>query len=455
MDAIENRICEIIESHKDEIMAFGRYLFNNGELGYREAETASRFSSFIKRYGVRNIEEGIALTGVKGYIIGKNHNATIGIMGEMDALPIESHPNYNPKTLGAHACGHNAQLTAVAGAVIALADPEVTAALDGDIAVIGVPAEEAVDHETLQRIRDGKNILYGNGGGKREMIAQHKLDDVDIMLGHHAIVQDGCADISISFGSCNGYMNKTVRFKGKSAHAAGRPHMALDAMNASTLAIHALDLQRESFRDKDCVRVHGLIRKSGSAPNVVADECDLEYIVRAKGLEALEDVSDKFDRSMRAGCVATGCGAEIETVMGSLPIQCCMDKEAVIEAVNDVGKISGYRVSVSHDMSHGAGSTDYGDITAIMPLLYFETGGFKLPNHSPEFVPTDEYLAYVIPAMIFALSAYKLLRNGAGEARRVVERYKPSLDVEGYCSYLKQHEKKEVIDKSPLRILTD
>ena len=62
----------------------------------------------------------------------------MALMGEMDALPMPSHPEANKETGAAHACGHNAQLTGVLGAAMALCDQEVRGALYGKVAFIGV-----------------------------------------------------------------------------------------------------------------------------------------------------------------------------------------------------------------------------------------------------------------------------------------------------------------------------
>ena len=43
MDRIEEKICQIIDSKKDEIMAFGRDIFCHAELGYKEHRTSQKF----------------------------------------------------------------------------------------------------------------------------------------------------------------------------------------------------------------------------------------------------------------------------------------------------------------------------------------------------------------------------------------------------------------------------
>ena len=67
--------------------------------------------------------------------------------------------------------------------------------------------------------------------------------------------------------------------------------------------------------------------------NIIADTAVMEYSVRTNNLPAIEDANRKFDRSMRAGAVATGCGASIVTMPGYLPTIPVKDTRAILEAI--------------------------------------------------------------------------------------------------------------------------
>ena len=41
-------------------------------------------------------------------------------------------------------------------------------------------------------------------------------------------------------GSGNGFVSKVIRYKGKAAHAAGSPHLGVNALNAAALGLTAL-----------------------------------------------------------------------------------------------------------------------------------------------------------------------------------------------------------------------
>lgn len=450
MDKLEQKICDLIDSKKDEIIAFGRDIWTHAELGYREFRTAEKFTGVLKGLGIETVE-GLAITGAKGYLKGKDYKGTtVALMGEYDALPIANHPDANPETGASHCCGHNAQITGVMGAALALSDPEIKEALDGNIVFFGVPAEEFVEVELKSKMIDEGKIGYG--GGKCELIRIGALDDIDITVGHHT---NTMTEMCLSNGTNNGFVNKMITFTGRAAHAAGAPQNGVDAYNAAALAKNAVDIQRESFRDADTVRIHGFTVQGGSATNVIADTVVLEYYVRANNIPAVIDASKKFDRAMRAGAMATGAGVDIKTFAGYLPLIPVKETAAVVEALNDANASAGgkYTVTIPEGVKHSTGSTDYGDVANIMPTIQFGTGGYKGVLHNPDVMPTDEYLAYVMTAKVFALAGYKLLKNGGEYAKAMIDSYKAVMTKEEYIEYMDSMMSQEHIEMSPLPLL--
>ena len=452
MDKLEQKICDIIDSKQEEIIAFGRDIWTHAELGYREFRTAGKFTDVLENLGIETVK-GLAITGAKGYLKGKDYKGTtVALMGEYDALPIANHPDVNPETGASHCCGHNAQITGVMGAALALSDPEIRDALDGNIVFFGVPAEEFVEVDLKSKMIDEGKIGYG--GGKCELIRIGALDDIDIVVGHHT---SPAVQLSLSNGTNNGFVNKSITFTGKAAHAAGAPQNGIDAYNAAKVAQMAVDVQRESFRDADTVRIHGFTVSGGSATNVIADKIVLEYYVRANNVAAVKDASKKFDRAMRAGAIATGAGLEIKTFAGYLPLVPVQETTAVVEALNDANASVGnkYTISGVGEVRHSTGSTDYGDLANLMPTIQFGTGGFKGVLHNPDVMPTDEYLAYVMPAKVFALAGYKLLKNGGTYAKAMIDSYKALMTKEEYIAYMDSMMSSEKIEMNPLPLLDE
>lgn len=142
MNTTEKRIEELIEKNRDRIIEFGRDIFSHAELGYKEFHTSEKFKDILSEH-LDRVDEGLAITGVKGYLNeDKKDNFSLALIGELDALKIPAYKYANPETGGAHCCGHHAQLAGVVGAMLALSDDEVAKELGGQVIFLAAPAEE-------------------------------------------------------------------------------------------------------------------------------------------------------------------------------------------------------------------------------------------------------------------------------------------------------------------------
>ena len=125
MDQTEKLIIDIIDQHRDEIIEFARDIYTHAELGYKELRTSQKFVNKMKELGLHT-ETGFAITGVKAYLNEeKKENASLALLGELDALRIPEHAYVNPETDAAHCCGHHAQMAGIFGAALALTVPEI------------------------------------------------------------------------------------------------------------------------------------------------------------------------------------------------------------------------------------------------------------------------------------------------------------------------------------------
>ena len=399
--------------------------------------------------------------------------ALIGILGELDGVRCDRHPEADPVTGIAHACGHHVQLGALAGAALALSDPEVAAALNGIVVFLGVPAEEGVEGDWKRQLqRDGKIVLLS--GGKAELIRLGVFDGMDAALASHAHFAETDADLLIGNGSTNGYVAKTITMSGKAAHAGSKPHEGVNALNAASLGLTALAYHRETFRDEDSVRIHGVITKGGGAVNVVPDEVIVEVMVRAKNLEAIKDACMKTDRSFTAGAGALGAQAHIADLPGYLPVIARPPEEvqwqaatAILEAYairfDDLTTNQPMRIRQDHPTTnqpmtilpdnaatqyplvravdptkHNPLSTDVGDLTHLLPVLHVTSGGYEGSLHGADFSVVDDERAILMPARLMALTAYHLLKNGATAARELRERFEPVLTKEDYLALMER-----------------
>ena len=158
MDPIEQKIIQLIEEHREDIIQIGRSIWEYPELGYKEFRTSKLFTEFMEKFGLP-VERGLAITGAKAYLKDRNMDGpAIALIGEMDALPMADSPYANPETGAAHCCGHNAQMAGMMGALFALSDPEIKEALDGNVVFFAVPSEEYVEMEFKHNLmKEGKS----------------------------------------------------------------------------------------------------------------------------------------------------------------------------------------------------------------------------------------------------------------------------------------------------------
>lgn len=397
---------------KEELLDFAEDIRLHPELGYREIRTKEKVSAAFSRHHLRDTEV-FGLTGVKGRLPGMYHPGmpTVAIIGEMDAVPCPSHPDADPDTKAAHACGHHAGLTAMLGAglILQTACPE----LSGNVCLIAAPAEEYVELEYRKQLLTKGKIHYL--GGKQELIREGCFENIDLAMMVHAQTDCDAPTICVS-STAGGFVGKSVRFIGKEAHAGGAPHLGINALGAASAALTCIGLIRETFRDEDHVRVHPIITKGGDAVNTVPADVRMESYVRAAGMEAMKSANNKVNRAIRGAAYAVGAAADIEDLPGYLPL----DESAPLSDLF-AGQVSALFPDARLLRSQPfCGSTDMGDLSWLLPVIQPTISGFRGALHSRDFAVTDTDWAYLVPALLMAATTADLLAEGGTHARQVM-----------------------------------
>jgi amidohydrolase len=422
-------VSESIERVRTELTAFGQDVFEHAELGFREHRTAALLADRLRDLGLAP-EEGLALTGVKARLHGGKPGPTVGVLAELDGLPVPDHSYADPETGAAHACGHNAQLTHLLGVATALVESDAARRLAGDVVFFAVPAEEYVDLSWRLELAARGAIEFL--GGKSELLRLGAFDDVDLAMMVHATGSADDRQLSMRM-TATGLVAKRVRFIGRASHAGAAPERGINALNAAALALQAIHMQRETFRDEDHVRVHPIMTHGGSTINVVPAEARLETFVRGASYEAIADASAKVDRAVRAGALAVGAGVEIDTLPGYLPLLVDAELAQVFKrnALDLVGE-PGWA-----ELGPITASTDAGDLSHVLPMLHPSHGGCSGTNHAADFLIADPRVAYIQPAKAMAWTIVDLLSTDAAEARRVLASFKPRLTRDQYLAHMR------------------
>ena len=428
IDETGQRILRLIDVHKDQIIAFAEDIAAHPEPGYEEFCTAGKTAEVLKNLGYK-VTEHLARTGVKGTKSLKE-GPSLTVIGELDAIGCHSHPNANPVTGVAHACGHHAQMAAMIGCAIAMADPDVQKCLAGTVNFLAVPAEEYIDADKRARLKkEGIEFCCG----KSEMIRTGVFDDTDIALTTHVHMVPVEEDFYLGNPACNGYSAERVTVRGKAAHGAIDPWNGVNALSITTSAIQMMGLMRETFREEDHVRLHNVIRKAGDVINSVPDEAIVETKVRAASLDKICEITDMVNRAYAGSAYAFGGKIEMEKLQGYMPIIPRAADNALIEAADDLGL--NYRTVQKGDFNNAC--TDVGDLSHLVPVVNFTFKGFEGKLHGADFKITDPEKAYILPAKLLALTVYKLLKNGGQEAKKITKSYTPVFNKESYIQYVK------------------
>jgi amidohydrolase len=131
-----------IAAYAEEMQGWRRHLHAHPELSFDCHETAGFVAARLREFGVDELHEGIATSGIVAIIEGQGEGPVIGLRADMDALPITEatgaeHASTTPGKM--HACGHDGHTTMLLGAAKYLAE---TRNFAGKVALIFQPAEE-------------------------------------------------------------------------------------------------------------------------------------------------------------------------------------------------------------------------------------------------------------------------------------------------------------------------
>ncbi len=432
MDRLEQKILNIIDEHADELQALADQIYYHAERGFAEYETARVAAEFLRKYGMEP-REGLALTGLKADVK-ESAGPRVALIGELDGIGCPAHPDAVKETGVSHACGHESQMIAALGAAMALSDPEIKEALGGTPVFMAVPAEENLPADVREALK-ADDIRFT--GGKSELIRRGEFKDIDMALTNHVHMMQG-ADTDFLLGNmtCTGFLLKSVHMRGKAAHAAQAPHDGINALNAATLGFNAMGLIRETFREKDVVRVHGQIRDDGYPCQTIPDHVLVDLMVRAKTLDAIQSTSEKIDRVYEGCAHAIGCTADIVTTQGYLPVLQRKADQVMIDAANVMQEADPTltHTNITDDMINTA-STDVGDLTHIMPVLNFTFSGAVGALHSKEYRIVDRYKHRINPTKMMAITAYRLLKDDAAEAKKILADFTPAMTHDEYMAY--------------------
>ena len=413
----QKQIVQNVDAYRQQILEAERWLWAHPQTGYTEWEAHEYLAEKFAALGYTLHCAG-DIPGFYTDIETGKPGPKLCIMGELDALDIANHPESVNGM--AHCCGHHAQGAALLGVAAALQAPGALEGLCGSIRLMAVPAEEMIQLAFREELRKKGVIHYL--GGKVEFLYRGYFDGVDLALMVHGGNCGKNIDFSCDLGS-NGCLAKTIRYKGKSAHAGGAPQNGVNAQYAAMLGLQACNALRETFPDGDSIRFHPIMMGVNCAVNIIPDEMRIESYVRARTIEAIVRENKKINRALAGGALAMGAGVELHDRPGYFPEyhdpaymklveQCCRDL------------VGAEHVSFS-PTGWTTGSSDFGDLTAVMPGVQFTATGAAGTGHGIDYhvADADRLCCNSAKAQLFVADA--LLSDGAKRAQEIIAGYQP------------------------------
>ncbi|WBW49914.1 M20 family metallopeptidase [Peptoniphilus equinus] len=256
-----------------------------------------------------------------------------------------------------HACGHN--LFGSISALAAVAYKAYIGEVGGEVRVYGTPGEEGGE----------------NGSSKGSFVREGFFDDVDIALALHPSSDNGRTGKSLAVAPVD------IEFFGKSAHASGQPEKGINALDSVIQVFNGVNALRQHVTDD--VRIHGIITNGGEAPNVVPDYASARFYLRAKSRPALDELYTKFENIVKGAALQTGATYKFGLFQNSV------DNVVPTPRFDDLFEayLNTYGETIPDTPKKGAGSTDAGNVSQVVPTLHPQIRISDVPvaGHSIEF----------------------------------------------------------------------
>ena len=428
-EEVKQRVCDAIVAGQDRLRALASAIMDEPELGYKEHKTSQKVQDMFTELGIP-FTTGHAITGVKGRLHGGKSKKTVAMIGELDAIVCHRHPKADPMTGAAHCCGHNVQIANLFAVAMGLQAEGVMEALGGDVVLFAVPAEEMIEVDYRNTLREKGTIKYL--GGKQQLIYEGAFDDIHMAMQMHVETADTPTGEMNLGSTSNGFVAKLIEYHGKIAHAAASPHEGINALNAALMGVMGVHAIRETFKESDYFRFHPIINQGGTLVNCVPDYVQVESYVRASNVQAIVDGNQRVNRALKAGGDAVGANCVIHDLPGYLPMRDNPDMNSLLRSNSEPL----FGTDNVRQRVHMTASTDMGDVSHLMPVIHPWVGCIEGVLHSAEYNITVPDVAYIKTAQALAMTIVDLLYDEAQVAEEILENFEAPLTKETYIKLL-------------------
>ena len=381
-----------------QLVADRRDLHMHPELGFQEVRTAGIVARRLRELGYE-VTEGIAETGVIGFLPAQPGGKLVMLRFDMDCLPIDEQNDVEYRSQvdhHMHACGHDGHVAIGLGVATLLAQHREMLGTGG-VKLLFQPAEEG-------------------GGGAQRMVDAGAMQNPqpDLSLGLHiwADLPLGVANVR-SGPTMSAADEFTIEIIGKGGHGA-QPHTTIDAVYVAAqmiVALHSI-ISRNINPEEPAVLTVGAVQ-AGSAHNIIAHSATLNGTIRTYAPEVRATMRQRLHEV--ANGVAATYGAQVDiNYHDTCPAVICA--EAATELVRAAASAVLGPDNVI-DTERSMGSEDMAVLLNEVAGCYFFLGAANhaqelgmYPHHHPRFNFDEQVLPLGVAILCEATARYM---NGA------------------------------------------
>ncbi|KEQ52631.1 amidohydrolase [Sphingobium chlorophenolicum] len=285
--ALKDEVAVAVEAQRKQIQVMVDQIYSFAEPGFQEVKTSEYLTGILEKNGFK-VERGVAGIPTAFTATWGTEGPKIALGSDIDGLlGVSQMPGVaemKPLTEDApgHGEGHNSGMPLMVAAALAAKQVMIKHGLKGRLMLWPGVAEELL----------GSKAYYVRAG---------MFKDVDASIFAHVYTSfsTGWGDLGLT-----GMISVEYEWKGRTAHAAGKPWEGRSALDAAELMDVMWNFRREHLPPTQ--RSHNVITNGGGQPNVVPDRASSWYYFREKDFASLRNLYEIGNQISEAAAMATG-----------------------------------------------------------------------------------------------------------------------------------------------------
>lgn len=384
-----SRIEDLIDTVKDTVIEWRRYLHQNPELSFQEVKTSQFVFDTLQSFGNLEVTRPTK-TSVLAKLIGNEPGSVLAMRADMDALPIqeENDFSFNSKKPGVmHACGHDGHTAMMLGAAKILS--QLKDQLKGEVRFIFQHAEELPP------------------GGAQEMVKAGVLTGVDEVIGLHLASPFEKGKIGVAYGTLTANCDIfDIEVIGKGGHSS-QPNTAIDPVTISSQVVNNLQhIVARNIATSEKVVVSVTKITGGSAQNIIPQSVKLKGTVRTFDQKVREEIPGLMERIVKGITEAHGATYNFNYEFGYGSV--VNDEHLTKKIEETIEDVLGEEYVMHLEQGAMMGSEDFSAFSKEVPGCFLlvaagnEEEGIVYPHHHPRFTVDEDALEHGLKILVHA-----------------------------------------------------